>query len=358
MFASSRAIQPLVRAVTVLAICLVPTTALAGGPKIVNPGTRHITTLGTPVTIWADGTSPLTGMSGSIKLVASCGSGDPDCTLAISETTGLTSAVGYDAANWLTGAPELGFVGSRADINAALGSMTVALSAAKTTTVTINATASNVAALELEDGMHYYEFVTEDGNVTWVNARTLATARTLNGLDGYLASVTSEEEGEFIGSKVGGSSAWLGGNDTDTEGTWVWADAPETDPFWIDGTCGQGLRGMCSIGGTDHYNFWSDGEPNQSGDEDALQILSGGSGYWNDLPANSHTMPYVVEYSGPTSGGGSDSASRTFTISTELPDTSRDGSGLPPAALVAAAILALAAGTRVLNPTLREEANP
>jgi len=340
-------------ALVAVTLALAPATALATSPTITNPGTRNLPNLSTPVKVWLNDTTPLAGLSGTIKIVASCGAGDPDCTLTISTTTDLSAAVGYSSSDWLTGAPELGFVGTRAAVNAALATMTVALSAAKTTTVTVNATPSNVAALTLDDGTHYYEFVTADGNVTWEAARTLATARTFNGLNGYLASVTSQAENDFIGSKVGSAEAWLGGNDTAVEGTWVWADAPETDPFWIAGTCAVGLRGMCTLSGVDHFNYWNNGEPNQSGNEDALQILSGGSGQWNDLPSDSNTMPYVVEYSGAPTGTGTDSASRTFTVSADLPDTSRDGSGVPPSALVILALATLVVGVRMRRPTAR-----
>jgi hypothetical protein len=342
-------------ALVAITLALAPATALAAtSPTITNPGTRNLSNLSTPVKVWLNDTTPLAGLSGTIKIVASCGAGDPDCTLAISVITDLSAAVGYNSSDWLTGAPELGFVGTRAAVNAALATMTVALSAAKTTTVTVNATPSNVAALTLGDGTHYYEFVTADGNVTWEAARGLATARTFNGLSGYLASVTSQAENDFIGSKVGSAEAWLGGNDTAIEGTWVWADAPETDPFWIAGTCAQSLRGMCNLSGIDHFSYWNDGEPNQSGNEDALQILAGGSGQWNDLPSGGNTMPYVVEYVealGASGGGGS--ASRTFTVSADLPGTSRDGSGLPPIALVILALATLVAGVKMRRPTAR-----
>jgi len=341
-------------ALVAVTLALAPATALATSPTITNPGTRNLPNLSTPVKVWLNDTTPLAGLSGTIKIVASCGAGDPDCTLAISVITDLSAAVGYNSSDWLTGAPELGFVGTRAAVNAALATMTVALSAAKTTTVTVDATPSNVAALTLGDGTHYYEFVTADGNVTWEAARGLATARTFNGLSGYLASVTSQAENDFIGSKVGSAEAWLGGNDTAIEGTWVWADAPETDPFWIAGTCAQSLRGMCNLSGIDHFSYWNDNEPNQSGNEDALQILAGGSGQWNDLPSGGNTMPYVVEYVealGASGGGGS--ASRTFTVSADLPGTSRDGSGLPPIALVILALATLVVGVQMRRPTAR-----
>ncbi|MEI7605059.1 MAG: lectin-like protein, partial [Chloroflexota bacterium] len=327
-----QSVQRIVAVVTAMLVAVTmsaaPAPTLATSPTITDPGTRILSSFSTAVQVWPTENTPLTGLSGSVKVVASCGAADPDCTLAISVTTGLTAAVGYSSSDWLTGAPELGFVGTRAAVNAALATMTVALSAAKTTTVTVDATASNVAALTLGDGTHYYEFVTADGNVGWLEARTNALTHTLNGLNGYLASVTSQAESDFVASRVGDVEAWLGGNDIDTEGTWVWADAPETDPFFISGPCVTGLQGMCNLSGVDHFNFWSAGEPNNTGsNEDALQVLSGGSGRWNDIKADGTgiwTLPYVVEYSGGPAGGGVDTASRTFTVALTASPTITD----------------------------------
>jgi len=354
-------------------LSLPPTTTLATSPAIIDPGTVNLPALSTPAQVWLNEPTPLTGLTGSVKAVASCGGGDTDCALAISVTTNLTAAVGYNSSDWLTGAPEIGFIGTQEAVNAALASMSVALSAAKTTTVTVNATAENVAALTLDDGTHYYEFVTSDGNVSWRQARANALTHTLNGLKGYLASVTSQTESDFVASRVGPTEAWLGGNDIETEGTWVWADAPETDPFWIAGPCVAGLQGMCNLSGVDHFNFWSADEPNNRGaNEDALQVLSGGSGVWNDIQADGTgiwTLPYVVEYSGGPAGGGVDSASRTFTIvadppsppptdpptdpPTEPPSTSRDSSGALPIALVILALTTLVAGAQTRRSAVR-----
>ncbi len=330
---------------------------------------RSVPSLSSPVQVWLKDTTPLTGLTGEIKVVASCGARDTDCTLAISVITNLTAAVGYESSAWLTGASEIGFVGTQSAVNAALASMSVALSAAKTTTVVVNATAANVSALTLDDGTHYYEFVTADGDVNWLEARANALTHTLNGLNGYLASVTSQTESDFVASRVGSTEAWLGGNDIDTEGTWVWADAPETDPFFISGPCAIGLHGTCSLNGADHFNFWSAGEPNNTGaNEDALQVLFGGSGVWNDIQAGGTgiwTLPYVVEYSGGPAGGGIDSASRSFAVyaaspraspstpPTDLPSTSRNGLGVPPIALAILALSALVVGAQIRRTTAR-----
>ena len=110
----------------------------------------------------------------------------------------------------------------------------------------------------------------------------------LYGMCGYFANITSEEEKEFIIANLGLNETWLGGSDLEEEGTWSWIDGPEFGTNFWTGTSGGTLI---------TYANWASGEPNQSGDEDALQSYSWGNGLWNDLNAISNTLPYVVEFS-------------------------------------------------------------
>ncbi|MCX2839051.1 hypothetical protein OQ279_12920, partial [Salinimicrobium sp. MT39] len=64
------------------------------------------------------------------------------------------------------------------------------------------------------DNDHYYEYVS--GAFTWEQARADAATKTLNGLQGYLATVTSASENEFITTKLS-DDGWLGGSDSYTQ---------------------------------------------------------------------------------------------------------------------------------------------
>lgn len=79
---------------------------------------------------------------------------------------------------------------------------------------------------------HSYEVIV-DSNPTWFAARDAATARTHNGVNGYLATLTTAAEQDFIVSSFGGGTAvnqlWVGGyQDTsaldysETGGGWRW----------------------------------------------------------------------------------------------------------------------------------------
>lgn len=153
---------------------------------------------------------------------------------------------------------------------------------------------------------HYYEFVSSL-NITWTAARDAAALRTYFGLQGYLATLTSQAEADFSGSQALGVG-WIGGSDAATEGDWRWVTGPEGlanagtgTPFW-SGTGGG------TTTAPDFFAFWNTNEPNQSGNEDYAHItdvsVTSSPGSWNDLPNTTATsgayqaQGYVVEYGG------------------------------------------------------------
>ncbi|MEO0901344.1 MAG: C-type lectin domain-containing protein, partial [Bacteroidota bacterium] len=148
---------------------------------------------------------------------------------------------------------------------------------------------------------HYYEYVADAG-ISWTDARDAAAASTYFGLQGYLATLVTQEEADFSGSQAQGVG-WIGASDATTEGDWQWVTGPEAGtPFWSGG-----------VGGTTtapfNFAFWNSGEPNNSGNEDYAHItdvsVTSTPGSWNDLPnagGGGAYAPqgYVVEYGGTT----------------------------------------------------------
>ncbi len=66
-------------------------------------------------------------------------------------------------------------------------------------------------------------------------ARTLALARSINGVSGYLANITSSEENSFISDRLT-QDGWFGASDAAVEGDWVWLDGPEAGTLFWRGT--------------------------------------------------------------------------------------------------------------------------
>ncbi len=219
--------------------------------------------------------------------------------IQITTTTGLTEVTGYPQANWTSGtATEIAFTGSLTDVNNAAASLQYKGSASVLTASVLDVSAGGDASYNPDTGS-FYQYVST--SLTWTAARSAANSATLNGMQGYLATVTSADEFTFIKDKTEGSQAWLGGTDQTVEGYWRWIDDPGVPAdesgvlFWLGNYTGTAQNGM--------YTDWNGGEPNNSGDEDALQITS--NGLWNDLPANSSSflLPYVIEYTPSASSG-------------------------------------------------------
>ncbi|WP_298900003.1 T9SS type B sorting domain-containing protein [uncultured Psychroserpens sp.] len=125
---------------------------------------------------------------------------------------------------------------------------------------------------------HYYLYVSSDG-ITWTASRNAAENLEYFGLQGYLATLTSEEESIFAGEQSLGTG-WIGASDVGAENTWRWETGPEAGTvFWMGTANGEPVNG--------EYSFWNDGEPNNFGNEDYAHITDpsiGNIGSWNDLP--------------------------------------------------------------------------
>lgn len=128
------------------------------------------------------------------------------------------------------------------------------------------------------DNGHFYEVVS--AALSWTQARDAAQARTFNGLQGYLATVTSSSENSFIVSLGNTDSKFLGGfQDTtapdfsEPEGGWRWI----TGEAW-------------------NFTSWAPPEPNNSTGMDNFLHYSQGAGNWNDVDDSYLSDGYIVEY--------------------------------------------------------------
>lgn len=188
----------------------------------------------------------------------------PAGSLSMTTTTGLT----------FTGASSgqrLYFSGTLTDVNTALATLKYTHSSAGTFTLE----ASIIEAGQIYDPstQHIYEVVNNGSSITATAARSAATARSINGVSGYLANITSSDENSFVAARIT-QDGWFGASDSGVEGTWQWLDGPEAGTTFWTGTASGTASG---------YENWAGGEPNQSGDEDCSQFYANGSG-WNDLP--------------------------------------------------------------------------
>jgi len=126
---------------------------------------------------------------------------------------------------------------------------------------------------------HFYQFVAPPGGITWTDANAAAEDSTFLGTSGHLATITSQEEWDFLRDNFPRAYNWIGLSDARQEGHFEWVTG---EPF--------------------EFSAWKRNEPNNAGNEDYVHYDSGG---WNDFhnwstvygAANPHH--YVVEYPVP-----------------------------------------------------------
>ncbi len=135
-----------------------------------------------------------------------------------------------------------------------------------------------------EGNGHYYEFVLSS-SISWQNARSQAEQRTYQCRRGYLATITSQAEQDFVWNLLrtnytcGGVSSqfYLGGYENPAgSGNWHWVTGEPMD-----------------------FTYWEQGEPNNRGYETVIALGLFCSGRWNNVPPDGSwgARGYIVEYS-------------------------------------------------------------
>jgi hypothetical protein len=109
------------------------------------------------------------------------------------------------------------------------------------------------------NGHSYYR---STGSMTWTDARQACV-----NMGGHLVTLANSAEQSFVFNTW--PSGWIGFTDEAVEGQWRWVTGEPVT-----------------------YTNWNSGEPNNAGNEDYAQFVSGGK--WNDLPNVS--LPYVIEF--------------------------------------------------------------
>lgn len=175
--------------------------------------------------------------------------------------------------------------------------------------------AGDAVALTIDGEKHFYEYI--NVSKTWHGARDIAQSKNFYGLSGYLATITSEAENEFITDKLK-ADAWVGGRAYQTSdgwANWIWDDGPEAgdlffrskitfkDPNFWNGY-DDGIKNREYQYQTGKFTNWYSGEPNDGGyagnsRERYLQIYSARTdaqgATWNDYNSG-RQFGVVVEY--------------------------------------------------------------
>jgi hypothetical protein len=199
---------------------------------------------------------------------------------------------------------------------------------------------------------HYYQYV-KSTTSSWISSYNSAKEMTYMGRAGYLATIMSQEEDEFVNSLSGGSTGWLGGTLLENTGTtgnvlfydgfntstivstgWYWACGPEKGTIFYNNNSlypNAGSSHASEVDATNtatYYNWargWVSYEPNNqtaytSYDHNDFEtclttlVISGNTGKhgtsfsWNDKRFDAvgtgdwDAKGYFIEYGNLTTG--------------------------------------------------------
>ena len=218
----------------------------------------------------------LTGFPTANDLVAVLSVPATGGTLTVTPSGGLTPEHGYGG---FAGQQTIGVRGTAAEVTAALASLTWSAPVTGSPQLSVSVSEVPAGVYYDPDNGHYYQL----GSLVdphWTAARADAATHTLFGMTGYLATITSAEENDFIATHTTAVNAWIGASDAAVEGTWEWVTGPEAGTaFW------QGVANGTTVGG--EFASWAVNEPNDwnpgPDDEDYAGTNFGFPGSWNDF---------------------------------------------------------------------------
>jgi len=250
-------------------------------------------------------------------------------TVAVTNTADVKLAFGYSAFS----GSAIAFIGTQEAVNATLASLALTMPDSKTSSaVKVKTTffKDSEGLAYNPQNQHFYRFV--PGKISGTNAFTAAAAQKEFGLTGYLASITSSAENDFVSSKIeGAKNVWIGASDTAKEGEWKWVGGPDDGKQFWSGNC-KDVDGKLIDG---YFAKWATGEPNNwisatnkcggtaynvndtALGEDCVVtnwdvrgvVAEEKVGYWNDVPCTLETNwdgtpvgGYVVEFGTKTEG--------------------------------------------------------
>jgi hypothetical protein len=240
----------------------------------------------------------VTGFNSNDILLLSIGLINPPSgsTLRLTTTSGITASIGYNLNNNFT---RISFTGTQANINNALQSLKTNTGSSGSINITVSVTINPSGYFYLPSNGHFYRPMSWPGGVSggdgaYNQIKNLASSQTFKGQTGYLVTITSQDEQNFIQANVPGSNILIALTDRQQEGVWRWDAGPESGTIIKTSNSGGVVSGQ--------YNNWCNGEPNNWGTGENYTVTKwGGGNCWNDFGPPASSFPgsisgYVVEF--------------------------------------------------------------
>lgn len=217
----------------------------------------------------------VSGFNAGDNLLVSIGLINPPSgtTLRLSNTSNITASVGYNLSGNFT---RISFTGNQENVNTVLSSLQVNTgSTAGAINITVSATVNPPGYYYLPSTGHFYKPVTWPTEVTggaeaYTTIKNLAASESFKGQTGYLVTITSQDEQDFIHANVPINNILIALTDEVQEGIWKWDAGPEAGnvvgPFinWCGGepnNAGTGENYVVTNWGDPIGNCWNDYGP-------------------------------------------------------------------------------------------------
>lgn len=248
-----------------------------------------------------------------------------------------------------TAVTKVSFTGSLADVTTALANRltwTAPATPAESYLRLTVSVGSYIDGLISDPGSgHYYRL--SAGTLSWPDARDAAATQNYNGLTGYLATITSATENNFLTTQTGGVTAYLAAtseilyvnplldpadryaDESQLRGIYYWGSGPEA---------GQQVA----------FAPWFPGEPNgRQTDRCLLTNWNGPTALWNDGGCSA-TYRYLVEFGGIGMETGPAAFDNLAAAPPAYPQPTLAATGIESSLLGAAGMLALVIGFGML----------